>query len=78
MEPLKPSFRAALKQEHEGLTDAQIDEVERLIAERFRIDPEAEPLRIQELDRKREEILRTQMPKAQEVFQKEQFSKENE
>jgi hypothetical protein len=72
MEPLKPSFREALKEEHEGLTDEEIDEVEDLIAERFRIDPEAEPLRIQELDRRREEILRTKIPKAQQVFQKQE------
>ncbi len=70
MEPLKPKFRAALKKEHEDLTDAQIDEVEDLIAQRFRIDPEAEPLRIQELDKRREEILRENMPRARQVFQK--------
>ena len=70
MEPLKPSFREALKQEHDGLTDDIIDLSEFLLAERFLVDPEAEPLRVQELDRQRTELLREKMPKYQQVLQK--------
>ena len=70
MEPLKPVFRDALKQEHPGLTDETIDRVEDLLAQRFLIDPEAEPLRIQELDRQRAELLRQEIPKFEQVLQK--------
>jgi hypothetical protein len=70
MEPLKPSFRAALEQEHPGLTDDTIDRFEELLAQRFLIDPEAEPLRVQELDRQRAELLRREMPRFEEVLQK--------
>ena len=35
MEPLKPSFRDALKKEHPGLTDETIDRAEELLAQRF-------------------------------------------
>lgn len=70
MEPLKPSFREALKQEHDGLTDDIIDLSEELLAQRFLVDPEAEPLRVQELDHQRAELLRQKMPKYQQVLQK--------
>jgi len=70
MEPLKPSFRDALKEEHEGLTDEIIDLSEELLAQRFLVDPEAEPLRVQELDRQRAELLRREMPKYEQVLQK--------
>jgi hypothetical protein len=70
MEPLKPSFRDALKQEHPGLTDETIDRAEELLSQRFLIDPEAEPLRLQELDRERDELLRREMPKFDQVLQK--------
>ena len=53
MEPLHPRIREALKQEHPGLSDATIDRYEELLAERFLVDPESDPLRIQELDRQR-------------------------
>jgi hypothetical protein len=70
MEPLKPVFREALKQEHPGLTDETIDRAEELLAQRFLVDPEAEPLRIQELDRERAELLAREMPKFEQVLQK--------
>ncbi len=70
MEPLKPSFRDALKQEHPGLTDETIDRVEELLAQRFLIDPEAEPLRLQELDRQRAELLRREIPRYEQVLQR--------
>lgn len=70
MEPLKPSFRDALKQEHPGLTDETIDRVEELLSQRFLIDPEAEPLRLQEIDRERAELIQKQMPKFDQVLQK--------
>lgn len=70
MEPLKPIVRDALKAEHAGLTDETIDRYEELLAQRFQIDPEAEPLRIQELDRQRAELLEREMPKFEQVIQK--------
>ncbi len=70
MEPLKPSFRDALKQEHPGLTDETIDRVEELLAQRFLVDPEADPLRVQELDRQRSDLLRQEIPKFEQVLQK--------
>lgn len=70
MEPLKPSFRDALKQEHPGLTDDTLNQVEELLAERFLIDPEAEPLRVQELDRQRAELIQREIPKFEQVLQR--------
>jgi len=70
MEPLKPSFRDALKQEHPGLKDETIDRAEELLAQRFLIDPEAQPLRLQEIDRERAELLRREMPRFDLVLQK--------
>lgn len=70
MEPLKPGVREALKREHPGLSDETIDRVEALLAQRFLIDPEADPLRIQELDRERAELLRREMPRYEQVMQK--------
>jgi hypothetical protein len=70
MEPLKPSFRNALKEEHPGLTDETIDNAEELLAQRFLVDPEAEPLRVQEIDRQRAELLRQEMPRFEQVIQK--------
>lgn len=70
MEPLKPGVREALKQAHPGLTDATIDRVEELLAQRFLVDPDVDPLRIQELDRQRAELVRREMPKYEQVLQK--------
>jgi hypothetical protein len=70
MEPLKPILRDALKQEHPALSDETIDRAEELLARRFQVDPEAEPLRIQELDRERAELLRREMPRFEQVLQK--------
>lgn len=70
MEPLKPSVRDALKEEHPGLSDETIDRAEELLAQRFLIDPEAEPLRVQELDRERTQLLQREIPKFEQVIQK--------
>lgn len=70
MEPLKPNFRDALKEEHDGLTDETIDRAEELLTQRFLVDPEADPLRVQELDQERTELLRREMPKYEKVLQK--------
>jgi hypothetical protein len=70
MEPLKPSVRDALKEEHPGLSDETIDRAEELLAQRFLIDPEAEPLRVQELDRERAQLLQQEIPKFEQVIQK--------
>ena len=37
---------------------------------RFLIDPEAEPLRVQELDRQRAELVQREIPKYEQVMQK--------
>ena len=70
MEPLKPSVRDALKEEHPGLSDETIDRAEELLAQRFLLDPEAEPLRVQELDRERTQLLQQEIPKFEQVIQK--------
>ncbi len=70
MEPLKQNVRDALKQAHTGLTDEEIDQHEKLLAERFLVDPEADPLRIQEIDQQRAELLHRKMPKLTQVLQK--------
>jgi hypothetical protein len=70
MEPLRPEFRLALKEAHPGLTDADIDRYEELVAARFQIDPDREPQRLSEIDRQREELLQTRMPRYREVRQR--------
>jgi hypothetical protein len=70
MEPLKPRVRDALKEEHPGLSDETIDRAEELLAQRFLINPEAEPLRVQELDRERAQLLQQEIPKFEQVIQK--------
>ena len=69
MEPLHPDLRAALKAAHPGLTDAQIDQHEELLAQRFTLDPETQEAEIRALDRRREELLQRYMPKYQQVAQ---------
>jgi predicted RNase H-like nuclease len=78
MEPLSRSFREALKREHPDLTDDIIDLSEELLGERFTINPEKEPERIKEIDRRRGELMRNRMPRYEEVLQRmtEQESKE--
>jgi hypothetical protein len=73
MEPLKPAVREALKRAHPGLTDETIDRVEELLAQRFLVDPDVDPLRIQELDRQRAELVRREMPRYEQVLQRMQY-----
>ena len=70
MEPLKPSYRKALKKAHPNLKDETIDLSEELISQRFLIDPEKEPERIRELDRRRAELIQREMPRFEEVIKK--------
>lgn len=70
MEPLRPILRDALIAEHPGLTQETIDRSEELLAQRFYIDPEAEPLRLQEIDRERAELIAREMPRFHAVMQK--------
>ena len=67
MEPLHPQLRAALKEAHPDLDDADLDRYEELLAARFRIDPDREPERLRELDREREALLNRVMPRYDEV-----------
>jgi hypothetical protein len=69
MEPLHPDLRAALKVAHPGLTDAQIDQHEELLAQRFLLNPETQEAEIRTLDRRREELLQQYMPNYQQVAQ---------
>jgi hypothetical protein len=69
MDPLHPDLRAALKAAHPGLTDAQIDQQEELLAQRFTLDPETQEAEIRALDRRREQLIQQYMPKFQQVAQ---------
>jgi hypothetical protein len=69
MEPLHPDLRAALKAAHPGLTDAEIDLHEELLAQRFLLDPETQEAEIRALDRRREQLIQQHMPKVQQVAQ---------
>jgi hypothetical protein len=70
MDRLKPRVREALKEAHTDLTDEVIDLSEELLAQRFLIDPEADPERLREIDRQRAELLRNRMPKYREVLER--------
>ena len=63
MEPLHPKLRALLKELHPGLTDADIDRSEELLARRMSCDPEKEAARIAQLDRERMGLIRRVMPR---------------
>ena len=67
LEPLHPQFRAALKEAHPDLNDADLDRYEELLAARFRIDPDREPERLRELDRERKALLNRVMPRYNEI-----------
>jgi hypothetical protein len=62
MEPLHPKVRAALKEAHPGLSDADIDHYESLVSARFNVDPSTDPKQLAEIDRLRTEFLRRKMP----------------
>jgi hypothetical protein len=57
VEPLHPELRRELLRVHPDLSDADLDEYERLTAARFTLDPEASAGTIAELDRTREALL---------------------
>jgi hypothetical protein len=69
MEPLHPELRAALKAAHPGLSDAQIDQHEELLAQRLLFDPETQEAEIRALDRRREQLIQQYMPNFQQVAQ---------
>jgi hypothetical protein len=69
MDPLHPDLRAALKAAHPGLRDAQIDQHEELLAQRFLLDPQTQEAEIRALDRRREQLVQQYMPKFQQVAQ---------
>jgi len=70
MEPLKPEFREALKREHPGLTDADIDRHEALLAERFRLHPTRDSARINAIDEERQRLLSERMPRYGEIVER--------
>lgn len=53
MEPLHPELRRELLRVHPELTDADLDEYERLTALRFTLDPSVSSAAIAEVDRDR-------------------------
>lgn len=63
MEPLHPQLRSLLKEAHRGLTDADIDLSEELLARRMSCDPEKEADRIRQLDRERTTLIERVMPR---------------
>ena len=69
MEPLHPELRSGLKQAHPGLTDADIDRTEELLARRMLLDPQKEREQIARLDLERTELIRRLMPRYVEVVQ---------
>jgi chorismate mutase len=69
MEPMRPDFRRALKEAHPGLTDEVIDEYEKLTAMRYRLDQQKFRASVDEIDRKRDELLRARMPYFAQVAQ---------
>jgi hypothetical protein len=76
MEPLQPEFREALKREHPGLEDRDIDQYEELLAQRFLIEPEKAPERIREVDQQRERLMQERMPRYREVWQRYQAERD--
>jgi hypothetical protein len=62
MTPLHPDFRQALKDAHPGLTDDIIDEYETLTATRHAHGQQNFKESMEEIDRKREELLKSRMP----------------
>src|SRR3954454_21575041 len=66
---MHPDLRVALKRVHPGLTDAQIDEYEALLAQRFLFDPETQQADIRNVDRRLEEVIRRYMPQFAQVAQ---------
>jgi|tagenome__1003787_1003787.scaffolds.fasta_scaffold19267987_1 hypothetical protein len=69
MTPLHPDFRQALKDAHPGLTDDIIDEYERLTAMRHVHAQQNFKESMEEMDRKREELLKSRMPHYAQVAQ---------
>ena len=69
MDPLHPDLRRQLKQAHPGLTDAEIDSVEELLAKRFTLDPQRDAEALRALDDEKDELLARLMPHFGEVYQ---------
>src|SRR5438270_11241238 len=62
MEPLHPEVRAELKRVYPQLSDAIIDEYERLTSLRTSLDPQEAHDRIVAIDARRQALLREHMP----------------
>jgi hypothetical protein len=66
---MHPALRAALKEAHPGLTDAEIDRSEELLVQRMLADPEKDQETIARIDRERLELIERVMPRYAEVAQ---------
>lgn len=62
MESMEQWERDALKAAYPNLKDADIDEYERLLGERFLVDPAKDPDRIKQLDAARIDLVTRLMP----------------
>ena len=67
MEPLHPKVRQALKRAYPDLKDEEIDASEELLDQRMHIDPDKEPEKIAELDRRRMELIQRTMPQYSQI-----------
>lgn len=67
MEPLHPKVRQALKRAYPNLKDEDIDASEELLDQRMHTDPDEEPEKIAELDRRRMELIHRTMPQYSQI-----------
>jgi hypothetical protein len=68
VQPLDPEVRERLKREHPGLTDADIDRHEALLAQRFAYNPRTHADRIAALDAERLGLVARLMPRYREIL----------
>lgn len=68
MEPLPPSHHRALFEAHPQLTEDALGAADALLSERFLVEPQADPARLEALDRQRVELIERTMPRAVEVL----------
>jgi hypothetical protein len=68
MKPLSKAVRSALKREYPKLTDAMIDRTEAMLSLRTQLEPVRYAKELETLDRKRIELIKSEMPKYEEVI----------
>jgi hypothetical protein len=78
VEPLDPDLRRELKRAHPGLQDIDIDALEKLIAKRFRLDPQRDVEALRAIEREKDALLKRAMPHYHEVVQRVQAERERD